>query len=140
MLSLLIQAGGRDISPKTGAKVARSTTAYGKLEIVERDTEAVSLRDPENNLVMEVTPYPGLGLAQVVMMTPDQSRKVAEYTLKQSGVLRELGRTDLLLDITYVPERNWSKASLRRIPAGTAVFPVLDVRTVPLEQVKRYLT
>jgi len=126
--------------PKTRAKVARSTTAYGKLEIVERNTEAVSLRDPENNLVMEVTPYPSLGIAQVVRMTTEQSRKVAEYTMKQSGVLRELGRTDLLLDITYVSERNWSKTPLRKIPAGTAVFPVLEVRTVPLEQVKQYLT
>lgn len=117
----------------------RSTTSYGGVEIAQDDTEAISLVEPKSLLVVEITPYPSLGIAQVVRMTHEQSKRITDYTRK-SRVLKEVARTDLLLDITYVPQRNWSETVLRKIPAGTAIFPVVDVETLPIEKAKKYLS
>jgi len=114
--------------------------SYQGSRIEQVGTEALSIRDTERNIVLEITPYPTLGIAQVVTMTSEQSRKVAEYSNSQSKILKEIGRAELLLDITYLPERNWNQTALIPIPAGSAVFPVLDAKTVPIERVKRYLS
>ena len=122
------------------AKVALSVAAYRGFSIQETSTEAFSILDREKGLVLEITPYRNLGVAQIVTMTLDQSRRIAEYSKKQSEILREMGRNDLFLDVTYVAEKNWNKATLGRIPAGSAVFPVLEEKTVPIQHVKPYLS
>ena len=106
------------------------------MEITEESTEAVTFPDKNGNLIVEITPYPSMGIAQVVIMSPEQSREIAEYTRRQCNILQELGKADLLLDITYIPEEKWKDEILRRVPAGSTVFPVADLRTVPLEHVK----
>ena len=121
-------------------KVALSMAAYQESRIEQVDTEAVSIEDKERQIVLEITAYSALGIAQVVAMTPEQSRNVAEFSNSQSKMLNEIGGAELLLDITYVPERNWNRRTRIPIPAGSAVFPVLDAKTVPIEHVKRYLS
>ena len=89
---------------KTRAKFLRSRTSYTTMQLTEESAEAVTFPDKNGNLVVEITPHPSLGIAQVVIMSPEQSGKIAEYTRRQCDILRELGRSDLLLDITYVRE------------------------------------
>ena len=127
------------MSERVRAKVSLSIAAYQHSRLEQIDTEAVSIHDAERNVVLEITPYPSHGIAQVVTMTPNQSRKIAEYSRSQSKILKEIGGAELLLDITYVPERNWDRTMPVEIPAGSAVFPVLDAKTVPIESVKPYL-
>src|SRR5205823_8773522 len=127
------------MSERVRAKVSLSIAAYQHSRLEQIDTEAVSIHDAERNVVLEITPYPSHGIAQVVTMTPNQSRKIAEYSRSQSKILKEIGGAGLLLDITYVPERNWDRRTPVEIPAGSAVFPVLDAKTVPIESVKPYL-
>ena len=127
------------MSERVRAKVSLSIAAYQHSRLEQIDTEAVSIHDAERNVVLEITPYPSHGIAQVVTMTPNQSRKIAEYSRSQSKILKEIGGAELLLDITYVPERNWDRRTPVEIPAGSAVFPVLDAKTVPIESVKPYL-
>lgn len=125
---------------KSRAKVARSVTTYRGLELVEDNTEAVTISDPQHNVVVEITPYPGTGLAQIVTMTDEQSRRITGYLRKQSRVLRELNRTELLLDITYIPEKKWRDDTLAKVHKGSALFPVMDLRTVPIGRVKQHLS
>jgi len=127
------------MSERVRAKVSLSIAVYQHSRLEQIDTEAVSIHDAERNVVLEITPYPSHGIAQVVTMTPNQSRKIAEYSRSQSKILKEIGGAELLLDITYVPERNWDRTMPVEIPAGSAVFPVLDAKTVPIESVKPYL-
>ena len=125
---------------KTQAKVVLSTTGYRRSEAVERNTEAITVPGPEENTVLEITPYHSLGLAQIATMTIEQSQRIVEYLRRQSKVLEELERTNLLLDVTYVPERSWNEHTLQKIPAGSAVFPVLELETVPILHVRQYLS
>jgi len=127
------------MSERVRAKVSLSIAAYQHSRLEQIDTEAVSIHDAERNVVLEITPYPSHGIAQVVTMTPNQSRKIAEYSRSQSKILKEIGGAGLLLDITYVPERNWDRRTPVEIPASSSVFPVLDAKTVPIESVKPYL-
>ncbi len=120
-------------------RVRLSSAAYNGQLREESDTEAISIFDSGRDLVMEITPCPRLGVAHVVTMTEDQARRVSEYSKAQSKMLRELGRTNLLLDITYVPARNWNRETLRTIPSGSALFPVLDAKTVPINALKTLL-
>ena len=121
-------------------RILKSTTAYGDKELNQENTQAVTFPNRENNLLVEVTPYPSLGLAQIVTMTPEQARRVMDYSVKRSKMLRDLRREDLLLDITLVPERSWRDKLLSKIPAGSAVFPVRELRTVPIGTVKHHLS
>ena len=124
----------------TRAKVALSTTGYRGSEVAEKNTEAITIPGPEKNTVLEITPYPSLGMAQIATMTSEQSQRIADYLRRQSKVLEELDETDLLLDLTYVPARSWNERTFRRIPAGSAVFRVLELETVPILHVKQYLS
>ena len=124
---------------KKRVRIELTSAAYNGQLREESDTEAFSIVDSERDVVMEITPCPRLGVAHVVTMTNDQARKVSEYSRAHSKMLRELGRTNLLLDITYVPERNWNHETLRTIPGGSAVFPVLDAKTVPIDALKQFL-
>ncbi len=117
-------------------RVELSSAAYKGQLREEAGTEAFSIIDQERDLVLEITPCPRLGVAHVVTMTGEQARKISEYSRKRSDMLRELGRTDLLLDITYVPTRGWNEENLRSIPGGSTIFPVLDAKTVPISLVK----
>ncbi len=124
---------------RTQTKIVRSATSYEKVEVAVDNTETVSFPDKNGKLVVEITPYRSMGIAQVVAMTTEQSTKIANYARRQSKILTELGRTDLLLDVTYVPEEKWTDDILRRIRGGSAVFPILSLRTVPIEYVKHLL-
>ena len=117
-----------------------TSASYNGRMVEDIRTEAFSFLDAERDLVMEITPCPRLGVAHVVTMTGDQARRVSEYTRTRSEMLHELGRTDLLLDITYVPTRSWNRENLRAIPRGSSVFPVLDAKTVPINAVKPLLS
>ncbi len=121
---------------RTRTTVVRSVTSYETVEIAVDNTETVSFPDKNGKLVVEITPYPGMGIAQVVTMTMEQSTKIAKYARRQSKILAELGRTDLVLDVTYVPEEKWSEDILRRVPGGSALFPILSLKTVPIQHVK----
>ncbi len=114
-------------------------TSYETVEIAVDNTEAVSFPDKNGKLVVEITPYPNMGIAQVVTMTTEQSKKIGDYARRQTKTLIELGRTDLLLDVTYVPEEKWRDDLLRRVPGGSAVFPIVSLKTVPMEHVKHLL-
>jgi len=107
--------------------------------VEEIRTEAFSFLDTERDLVMEITPCPRLGVAHIVTMTGDQARRVSEYVRTRSEMLHELGLTDHLLDITYVPTRSWNQENLKTIPRGSSVFPVLEAKTVPINAVKPLL-
>ncbi len=89
--------------------VARSVTSYETVEIGVDNTAAVSFPDKNGNLVVEITPYPSMGIAQVVTMTTKQSKKITDYARRHSKILVELGRADLLLDVTYVPEEKMER-------------------------------
>jgi len=63
------------MSGRVRAKVSLSIAAYQHSRLEQVDTEAVSIQDAERNVVLEITPYPSHGIAQVVTMTPEQSRE-----------------------------------------------------------------
>jgi len=126
--------------PRKRARIEFSSAAYNGKFREEVETEAFSVVDAERNLVMEITPCPRLGIAHVVTMTEDQARRVSEYQNARSRMLRELGQTRLLLDITYVPTGSWNPENLRTIPGGSAIFPVLEAKTVPIKMVKPLLS
>ncbi len=117
-----------------------TSASYNGRMVEEIRTEAFSFLDSERDLVIEITPCPRLGVAHIVTMTGDQARKVSEYARTRSEMLHELGQTNLLLDITYVPSRSWNQENLRTIPRGSSVFPVLDAKTVPINAVKPLLS
>ncbi len=125
---------------RTRARIILSTTGYSSSKAVEKNTETITVQDSDRNTVLEITPYPSLGVAQVATMTFEQSQKIAEYLRRHSRVLKELERADLLVDITYVPSRSWNESTFKRIPAGSAVFPVLELATVPISHVEEHLS
>src|SRR5436309_16134576 len=107
------------MSERVRAKVSLSIAAYQHSRLEQIDTEAVSIHDAERNVVLEITPYPSHGIAQVVTMTPEQSRQVAEHSRSQTQILRDIGGAKLLLDITYVPERTCNWTTPVEITAGS---------------------